>query len=134
MHKGYLTVSIALLTGACAASIPPPRPATATPATAQTVGFRAPSMTNTQGIESILGLKASALTGRFGDARIDLAEGDARKLQFTSDACVLDVYLYPMEANGEPVATHVAARERQGGAAVDRAGCIGEIERTVSRR
>ena len=103
-----------------------PRPAT--PA------FRAPSAMGTAGLEGIIGERAGSLVRRFGEARIDLAEGDARKLQFSSDRCVLDVFLYPLEANGEPVATHVVARERKGGGETDRAGCIGDIERSAGRR
>ena len=97
-------------------------------------GFRAPSMMSTAGLEGIIGERAGSLVRRFGEARIDLAEGDARKLQFTSDRCVLEVFLYPLEANSEPVATHVVARERKGGGETDRAGCIGEIERSAGRR
>jgi hypothetical protein len=88
----------------------------------------------TAGLEGIIGERAGSLVRRFGEARIDLAEGDARKLQFTSDRCVLDVFLYPLESNAEPVATHVVARERKGGGETDRAGCIGDIERSAGRR
>ena len=83
------------------------------------------------GIDSVIGEQARALTSRFGDARIDLVEGDARKLQFVSERCVLDIYLYPLAANGNPVATHIEARERRGGADTDRAGCIEEVERAA---
>lgn len=99
-----------------------------------TPAFRAPTAMGTAGLEGIIGERAGSLVRRFGEARIDLAEGDARKLQFTSDRCVLDVFLYPLEANGEPVATHVVARERKGGGEADRVGCIGEIERSAGRR
>ncbi|PKP90329.1 MAG: hypothetical protein CVT76_09985, partial [Alphaproteobacteria bacterium HGW-Alphaproteobacteria-15] len=65
---------------------------------------------------------------RFGAPRIDLAEGDARKLQFAGPSCVLDIFLYPLSAGAEPTATHVDARLRQGGAAVDQGACIRELE------
>lgn len=103
-----------------------PRPAT--PA------FRAPAVMGTAGLEGIIGERAGSLVRRFGEARIDLAEGDARKLQFTSDRCVLDVFLYPLQSNAEPVATHVVARERKGGGETDRARCIDDIERAAGRR
>lgn len=103
-----------------------PRP----PVAAQTnEGFRTPQMMRDRGLNGVIGTKASALTARFGRARIDLAEGDARKLQFANERCVLDVFLYPLEAGSEPVATHVDARLRAGGGETDRAGCIAEIER-----
>lgn len=99
-----------------------------------TPAFRAPTAMGTAGLEGIIGEPAGSLVRRFGEARIDLTEGDARKLQFTSDRCVLDVFLYPLESNAEPVATHVVARERKGGGVTDRAGCIGDIERSGQRR
>lgn len=91
--------------------------------------FRAPQVMRERALDSIIGQHASALSRRFGQARIDLVEGDARKLQYVSDACVLDIYFYPLEANGDPVATHVEARARQGGTQADRANCIAEVER-----
>jgi len=77
----------------------------------------------------VIGAPVAALTNRFGQPRIDLAEGDARKLQFAGQSCVLDIYLYPVAAAAEPTATHVAARLRQGGAPADPGECLREIER-----
>lgn len=93
----------------------------------------APTILREKGLESVIGQRASSLARRFGTARIDLAEGDARKLQFTSATCVLDVFLYPLEQNAVPVATHVEARERIGGNSADRVRCIEEVERSVTR-
>lgn len=81
------------------------------------------------GLGGVIGSRADALTRRFGAPRIDLAEGDARKLQFAGTSCVLDVFLYPVAAATEPTATHVAARLRQGGVPVDPGACIREVER-----
>jgi hypothetical protein len=81
------------------------------------------------GIAAVIGQRARTLTDRFGPARIDLTEGVARKLQFAGPACVLDVYLYPVAGDTEPVATHVDARLRKTGADTDKAGCIAEIAR-----
>ncbi len=97
-------------------------------------GFRAPQMMRSTGLDSIIGQRAASLSSRFGDARIDLAEGDARKLQYVSDQCVLDIYLYPLQANDDPVATHVETRNRQGGGDADRARCIAEVERAATAR
>lgn len=133
MHRIIAALALPILASACAAgSAGPatPRPAVAAPSG----GFVAPGVMRAEGIDGIIGVDAAGLTGRFGNARIDLAEGDARKLQFASDDCVLDIFLYPMEAGGHPVATHVAARSRAGGTATDRAVCIAQVERVARSR
>ena len=83
------------------------------------------------GMAGIIGEPAASLTQRFGMARIDLAEGDARKLQYVSGTCVLDIYLYPLAANADPVATHVETRARDNGSATDREQFIAEVESSV---
>jgi hypothetical protein len=87
-----------------------------------------PEVMAVKGLDGVIGSPAAALTARFGQPRIDLAEGDARKLQFAGPSCVLDIYLYPLAAAAEPTATHVAARIRQGGALIDPGVCIREVE------
>jgi len=101
----------------------------AAPAPVRTGVVRVPQVMAPQGLEGVIGQDAGTLTRRFGAPRIDLAEGDARKLQFAGSSCVLDIYLYPMRPGTEPVAAHVEARLRQGGAEVDRGACIREVER-----
>lgn len=88
-----------------------------------------PEVMSGQGLGGVIGSPAAALTKRFGEPRIDLAEGDARKLQFAGSACVLDVFLYPLSAGAQPTATHVEARLRKGGAPADPGACIREVER-----
>jgi hypothetical protein len=80
------------------------------------------------GLEGVIGATAADLARRFGAPRLDVYEGDARKLQFTGTACVLDVYLYPSAAGREPQATYVDAR-RSDGRDVDRAACIQALRR-----
>jgi hypothetical protein len=75
------------------------------------------------GLEGVIGRTANELTRQFGTARLDVWEGDARKLQFTGTSCILDVYLYPSAQGREPQATYVDAR-RSDGRDVDRAACI----------
>jgi chitodextrinase len=87
-----------------------------------------PQVMASQGLRDIIGSPPDQLTRRFGNPRIDLAEGDARKLQFAGSSCVLDIYLYPLRVGAVPTATHVEARMRQGGAAVDAGTCIREVE------
>lgn len=75
------------------------------------------------GLEGVIGSTAAELTRQFGPARLDVWEGDARKLQFTGTACVLDIFLYPSAQGREPQATYVDAR-RSDGRDVDRVACI----------
>lgn len=101
------------------------KPASAKP---RSTIVRVPAVMAPQGLEGVIGQDAGTLTQRFGAPRIDLAEGDARKLQFAGRSCVLDIFLYPVTAGQTPTAAHVEARLRQGGAEVDRGACIREVE------
>ncbi|MDJ0641543.1 MAG: hypothetical protein QNJ15_01890 [Erythrobacter sp.] len=136
MHRIFAAALAFLAVSACAtgpgvilpdtasASVPPTTTAPQPPREA----FRPPAIMSERGLDSVIGARASALTARFGTARIDLTEGDARKLQFAGQTCVLDIFLYPLEAGREPVATHVEVRRRSGAGEIDRARCIAEIE------
>ena len=131
MRRMALALLLAALLGACAGGSAPARPgrapvAASAPRSAIVV---VPEVMSSQGLGGIIGSPAAALTRRFGEPRIDLAEGDARKLQFSGASCVLDIFLYPLSAGAEPTATHVDARLRQGGAAADPGACIREVER-----
>lgn len=88
-----------------------------------------PEVMSAQGLGGVIGAPAAALVKRFGEPRLDLAEGDAHKLQFSGKSCVLDIFLYPLSAGAQPTATHVEARLRQGGAPADAGACIREVER-----
>jgi hypothetical protein len=123
-----LLVAAAFALTACAASSGP-APARA-PASASRVGVvRVPAVMAPQGLEGVIGSPAGALTNRFGTPRLDVPEGDVRKLQFAGEGCVLDIYLYPLSPGAEPTAAHVAARQRQGGAEADAGACIRALER-----
>jgi len=128
MFRVLATSGIALFAAGCSSGSGGVASAPAASTPAATAAFRAPQIMRGSGLDSVIGERAGTLARRFGEARIDLAEGDARKLQYVSDACVLDIYLYPLSANADPVATHVEARARQGGAPADRAYCIAEVE------
>jgi hypothetical protein len=79
------------------------------------------------GLEAVMGATAQRLIGQFGTPDLDLREGPARKLQFLAPACVLDAYLYPPSAGrGEPVVTHVDARQPDG-REMDRASCVAAL-------
>lgn len=115
---------------------PPPRsveprvvPPTAPPPPAPVAGFRLPEIMEGPGLGGIIREEYRVITARFGTPRLDTREGDMRKLQFRGEACVLDVYLYPLAPNAEPVATWVEARRSSDGAAVDRLACIQALSR-----
>lgn len=81
------------------------------------------------GLEGVIGAGADDLARQFGPARLEVWEGDARKLQFAGNACVLDVYLYPSAQGREPQATYVDARRASDGQDVDRAACISALRK-----
>ena len=153
MHPKFLrasTLCILPLLGACAATAEPPssagstrpaevianRPITPPPTrprptrpTPSTGGFVPPRVMNIAGLESVIGQSSAGLQQQFGVARLDVREGDVRKLQFNGEACVLDVYLYPMSQGAEPTATYVDARRSSDGLDVDRAACVAALKR-----
>jgi hypothetical protein len=74
----------------------------------------------------VIGRTAAALAAQFGTAALDVREGTGRKLQYAGPACVLDAYLYPPAAGGEPIVSHVDAR-RLDGTDFDRASCVAAL-------
>ena len=105
-------------------SVPPTRPV-APPVT----GFRTPEIQRIAGLEKVIEQDAASLTRQFGQPRLDVHEGDMRKLQFAGTACVLDVFLYPLRPGAEPVATYTEARRGSDGQEVDRAACVAALRR-----
>lgn len=97
----------------------PVRPVTPPPAKVQVL----------PGVEGVIGATTTQLTREFGTPRLDVWEGDARKLQFSGTPCVLDVYLYPSAQGREPQATYVEARRTTDGRDVDRAACIAGLRK-----
>src|SRR4051812_22031230 len=65
-------------------AVPPTKPA-APPKPA----FRAPAIQQLPGLESVIDKDAAALLRAFGSPRLDVHEGDMRKLQFAGEPCVL---------------------------------------------
>ncbi|WP_164117389.1 hypothetical protein [Sphingorhabdus sp. Alg239-R122] len=121
MNKRMFAVaSLALSLSACVSS------GAATRAPTASVPKQMP-MQNTQGLEAVMGQDARGLARLFGEPRLDVREGDARKLQFSSRDCVLDTYLYP-KGRGDAVVTYVDARTPDGRNA-DRASCVAALRR-----
>lgn len=117
-------VAFSLLAGCASSGGTPPRVARtdsgmsdiATPRPAQQRG------------DTVVGRNAASLLSLFGQPALDVQEGNARKLQFSGQNCVLDAYLYPPQGRGEPVVTHVDARFPDGRDA-DRTACIAALQR-----
>lgn len=98
----------------------PVRPAVRTPPPAARVQ-------SLPGLEGVIGANAGELMRQFGNPRLDVMEGDARKLQYVGAACVLEIFLYPAERGREPQATYVEARRASDGQDVDRAACVAAL-------
>ncbi|EGD60148.1 hypothetical protein Y88_2022 [Novosphingobium nitrogenifigens DSM 19370] len=81
-----------------------------------------------QGLPGVIGADAEALIRQFGQPRLDIREGEARKLQWSGSACILDAFLYPGEHGRRPTATYVDAR-RGDGRDVDKAACVAALRR-----
>ena len=129
---------LALLLAGCAATPPPAKtaPVSASPALTKPAPTRVrpsrkpPPSAVAQvvpGVEGVIGNDAAGLIRQFGQPRLDVLEGDARKLQFSGTACVLDAYLYPPGAGREPLTTYIDARRPSDGQDVDRAACIAAL-------
>jgi hypothetical protein len=86
----------------------------------------APATYSSLGLEGVMGSTAQSLVAQLGQPDLDLREGRARKLQFLSQVCVLDAYLYPPRGGGEPVVTHVDARLPDG-REMDRSSCVAAL-------
>lgn len=90
---------------------------------------RDPVFLSIPGLEGVIGATAPQLVAQFGEPRLDVVEGDARKLQYVGAACVLDIYLYPTSRSREPLATYLDARRASDGQDVDRAACVRAMKR-----
>lgn len=107
-----------------AATAPVARPVVRQPVRQPPRGF---AIQMIPGLEGVLGAASGDLVRQFGAARLDVWEGDARKLQFSGAACVLDVFLYPPEKGAQPLATYVDARRASDGKDVDKVACVAAL-------
>jgi hypothetical protein len=112
-----------------AATVPPPPPAKVVVRSPVRTPPPSAKVQVIPGLEGVIGADRNELLRQFGAARLDVWEGDARKLQFSGTACVLDVYLYPPERGKEPEATYVDARRPSDGQDVDRAACVAALRK-----
>ena len=116
---GAVIIGGALVAGCSGGMIPGGGPAT---------GQRISRSESEAGLERVMNKDARQLIALFGTPDADQTEGMGRKLQFGSDICVLDAYLYPPRGGGEPTVRHIDARQRNG-APIDRASCVSALTR-----
>ena len=122
MHRSpmrRLSLTLTLFLAACAArpEVPAPTPAPIT----------APPSVKPRS-SAVLGLTAQELVGHFGNPALQVREGVGLKLQFRSNRCILDAYLYPPESgSGVQRVTYVDTR-LPSGVAADQAACISALE------
>lgn len=143
-RTAFISAAGAAVLASCASSGPAPAPPAPPPAVPEQVRqvppavaepppvdprLRRPPIMLAAGLEDVIGKSADALVRVLGTPRLDSRDGDMRKLQFSGEACVLDVYLYPLREGGEPEATWIEARRRSDGLDVDRTACIDALRR-----
>jgi len=106
----------------------------APPAPAPVAAVPPPQAYSPIGLEAVMGGTVASLIAQFGAPDLDAREGPARKLQFLGPACVLDAYLYPPRSGrGEPVVTHIDARQPDG-REMDRSSCVAALTRRREAR
>lgn len=86
----------------------------------------APAPAVATGLAAVMGQSAATLQTRLGTPALDVREGNARKLQFSGPACVLDAYLYTSGQGRDAVVTHVDARLPDG-RDMDKASCVAAL-------
>jgi hypothetical protein len=117
--RRFILASTLLLAG-CAAA--PQQPVVETQPSPQT-----PAQPQTR---RLLGLSAQEIVGHLGNPVLQVREGTSLKLQFRSQRCVLDAYLYPSGSGGTLRVTYIDTRARTG-AATDQAACIAALEHPI---
>lgn len=135
-RKSIFAVALPLLLAACGgggvSSIPAPPAARPAKTAIRPPSHVPPPPARLQvapGLEGVIGASGDDLLRQFGSARLDVSEGDARKLQFAGTACVLDIYLYPQASGRAPQASYVDARRASDGQDVDRAACVAALRK-----
>ena len=102
--RRYLALSLSLVLAACATA---PRQ--------ETVAVPPPVQPQQPEQNSLVGLTAQELVGRFGAPALQIREGTSVKLQFRGSRCVLDAYLYPSGSAGTMKVSHIDTRLRDAG-------------------
>lgn len=103
------------------------RPARAAPAPHVPVPGPPTPIALAAGVGKVQGQTGAHLIAQFGTPRIDVREGQGRKLQFAGPICVLDAYLY-VKGRNEAIVTHIDTRQRDG-KPIDQASCIAALSK-----
>jgi hypothetical protein len=119
--RAPIVLTMLLALGACVSTPPPAAPVRRVEAPPPVQPAYGP-----QGLETVVGRTAGYLEAELGTPDLDIREGAARKLQFSSPACVLDAYLYPPQGRGEPIVTWIDARLPDGRDA-NRVSCVAAL-------
>jgi hypothetical protein len=114
--RRFFALSLALLAAGCATA-PQQKPT-------QTTTVVPPPSEHTRG--AIMGMTADELVRRFGTPALQIREGNSLKLQFRSDQCVLDAYLYPT-GNAPYRVSYVDTRTRSLNE-IDQAICVASLQ------
>ena len=116
--RRYFALPLTILAAACATR-PPETPTPQQPAV----------QPQPEAPTSLTGLTAQDLIARFGSPQLQIREGNSMKLQFRSQECILDAYLYPSGNSGTLKVTHVDTR-RPSGADIPQAACTFSLRST----
>jgi hypothetical protein len=119
--RRFLSLSLSLLVAGCMTA--PRQEQVQAPPTVQP---QQPAEQN-----SLVGLTAQDLVGRFGAPALQIREGSSVKLQFRNPRCVLDAYLYPSGNSGTLRVTHVDTRLPTG-ADMPQAACTTALHEAAS--
>jgi hypothetical protein len=115
-----LAPALILLLAACATTPQQPQ--------APQVSNTAPAPVIQRPSSAIIGLTAAELVSRLGNPQLQVREGSSLKLQFRTQYCVLDAFLYPPDSGqGLTRVTYSNAR-LPSGIDTDQAACISAIE------
>ncbi len=126
MARASLLLALSLALAACGSTTPGARAPVSAGMLPAPSTHRGPAAAT--GGDGVMGRDAASLIRLFGAPRLDSHEGPAHKLQFSSDRCVLDAYLYAPRNGAEPVVTHIDTRSPDG-ADVERNACIAALRR-----
>jgi hypothetical protein len=118
MHRFSLIAPALLALAACGPTAPP------ISAPPPPLRDSAPAV----GLDRVMGQTAPTITGLFGPPALDIREGQGRKLQYRSPACVLDAYLYAQAGGGDAKVSWIDTRTPNG-TDFDRASCIASLAR-----
>ena len=76
----------------------------------------------------IIGLTSEELVRLFGTPALQIREGNSLKLQFRSQFCVLDAYLYPPAGAAAPYRVSYVDSRSRSLADVDQDACVHSLE------